>query len=219
MSDESLRRYASALKWRKYSENELVIDIGDGSTDVLFILSGAVRVIHRADTGKDVILGDLGPGSFFGEMAAIDGMGRSANVTSLQTSRIARMSSSIFFNMLLCEPEVCSKVLKLLVSRIRMLNQRLTEHAYLTAKQRLYAELLRLSRPRAGQKDQRIVSPPPTQQELAERIGSRREVVSREINALEKQNLLEKTRGALVLTDPCALNGRIGEGGLSVDLD
>ncbi len=219
LSEENRLHFSSALQWRNYAGNELVIDIGDGSTDVLFVQSGAVRVIHRAETGKDVILGELGPGSFFGEMAAIDGMARSASVTALATSRIATMRASSFMDVLTREPEVCRAVLTSLVSRIRMLNRKLSEHAYLTAKQRLYAELLRLSRPRKGHDGQRSVSPPPTQQELAERIGSRREVVSREINVLERECLLEKTRGALVLTDPGALNGRIGEGGLSVELD
>ena len=63
------------------------------------------------------------------------------------------------------------------------------------------------------------MSPPPTQRELAERIGSRREVVSRELSALEKESLLEKTRGALVLVDPPVLSDRIAEGGLTIDLD
>ena len=54
---------------------------------------------------------------------------------------------------------------------------------------------------------------------LAERIGSRREVVSRALSALEKENLLGKTRGALVLPDPGELNARISQKGLWVDLD
>ena len=58
-----------------------------------------------------------------------------------------------------------------------------------------------------------------TQQELAERIGSRREVVSRAIAALEKDGLFEKTRGALVLRDAGELNRRIAQKGLSVKLD
>lgn len=219
LGEESRNRYAPALMWRNYAENDLVIDIGDGSTDVLFVVTGAVRVIHRAEAGKDVILGELEAGDFFGEMAAIDGLARSANVTALRPSRIATMRASSFMSILTSEPEVCRVVLELLVSRIRMLNRKLSEHAYLTAKQRLYSELLRLSRPRKGHDGQRSVSPPPTQRELAERIGSRREVVSRELSALEKESLLEKTRGALVLVDPHELSDRIAEGGLTVDLD
>ena len=155
----------------------------------------------------------------FGEMAAIDGVPRSASVTTLQTSLIGSMRAKAFLDVLEHEPEICRAVLNMLVARIRSLNHLLSEHAYLTAVERLYAELLRLSRPRAGHDGQRSISPPPTQQDLAERIGSRREVVSRALRRLEKDGLVEKTRGALVLTDPGALNRRISLEGLWVKLD
>jgi len=157
--------------------------------------------------------------TYFGEMAALDGLPRSANVTALQKPQIATMHAGTFLDILSDEPEVCRSVLNMLVGRVRTLNRKLSEHAYLTAVERLYCELLRLSRPRKGYNGQRSVSPPPIQQELAERIGSRREVVSRAISALEKQGLLEKTRGALVLLDPSELNQRISHKGLWVDLD
>ncbi len=219
MGEENAKRFSPALVWRTYPANELVIDMDDPSTDVLFVVNGSVRVIHRAADGKQVILGELGPGSMFGEMAAIDGVSRSASVTTLQTSLISSMRAKAFLEVLAHEPEICRAVLNMLVARIRSLNPLLSEHAYLTAVERLYAELLRLSRPRAGHDGQRSISPPPTQQDLAERIGSRREVVSRALRRLEKDGLVEKTRGALVLTDPGALNRRISLEGLWVKLD
>lgn len=219
LGEDSKRRHAPSLSWHTYPENELVIDMDDTSNDVLFVVSGTVRVIHRAEDGKQVILGELGPGSVFGEMAAIDCIPRSASVTTLQKSLIATMRAGAFMDILASEPEVCHAVMKMLVGRIRTLNRQLSEHAYLTAVERLYAELLRLSRPRGGHDGQRSISPPPTQQDLAERIGSRREVVSRALGALVKENLLEKTRGALVLTDPGKLNRRISLEGLWVKLD
>lgn len=219
LGEENAKRFAPALAWRTYPANELVIDMDDPSNDVLFVVKGSVRVIHRADDGKQVILGELGPGSMFGEMAAIDGTPRSASVTTLQTSLIGSMRAVAFMDVLACEPDVCRTVLNMLVARIRSLNHHLSEHAYLTAVERLYAELLRLSRPRAGHDGQRCISPPPTHQDLAERIGSRREVVSRALRVLEKDELVEKTRGALVLTDPGALNRRISLEGLWVNLD
>ena len=219
LSPQSCERYAPALSWRTYSENELVVDIDDTSDDVLFVVSGMVRVVHRAEIGKEVILADRGPGSYFGEMAAIDGLARSANVTALQTSRIATLPAAAFLDILAHEPEVCRAVLNGLVGGVRSLTRKLSEHAYLTAVERLYCELLRLSRPRKGHEGQRSISPPPTQQELAERIGSRREVVSRSIATLEKEGLFEKTRGALVLPDPRELNRRVSQKGLWVELD
>ena len=219
LGKESCRRYAQALSWRTYSENELIVDIDDVSDDVLFIVSGLVRVVHRTAIGKDVILGEIGEGTYFGEMAAIDGQVRSANVTALQKSSIATMRASLFRDILLREPEISISVLNLLVRRVRTLNRKLSEHAYLTAVERLYCELLRSSHLRVGHDRQRSISPPPTQQELAERIGSRREVVSRALCALEEQGLLEKSRGALILLNSSELNRRISQKGLWIELD
>jgi CRP/FNR family transcriptional regulator, cyclic AMP receptor protein len=102
-------------------------------------------------------------------------------------------------------------VLKMLSHRVRTLNQRLSEYAFLTAKQRLCAELLRLSRPRAANEGQRIVSPPPLQRELADRISTQREVVTRELASLSRKGIIEKTRGGLVLVQPARLQDMIAE--------
>jgi CRP/FNR family transcriptional regulator, cyclic AMP receptor protein len=202
-------RYARGCFWKDYEPHELVIDVDDETTDVRFVLSGKVRIIHRIAVGKEVILGEMGEGEFFGEIAAIDGSARSANVTTLTRSRICIMAQKHFLQILRESPDISLQVLRLLARRNRELNMRLAEHSFLQAKHRLYSELLRLSRPRPGKPAQRSISPPPIQRELAERIGSRREVVSRELNALEKQGLVEKTRGALVLVDPDELQERI----------
>lgn len=212
ISAESDQKYSKICTWKDYSENELVIDIDDHSTEVRFIISGSARVIARIAVGKDVILGELGAGQFFGEMAAIDGSPRSANVTTLTKTRICTMPASIFRQILEENSTIGLKVMELLVALIRSLNERLAEHSFLQAKHRLYSELLRLSKVRVANKDHRIVSPPPTQREIAERIGSRREVVSRELNALEKQGHIEKTRGGIIIINVQELQNRISKG-------
>ncbi|MBL1406089.1 MAG: Crp/Fnr family transcriptional regulator [Rhizobiales bacterium] len=212
ISPESDTKYAKICSWKEYGENELVIDIDDNSTEVRFIISGSARVISRIAVGKDVILGELGEGQFFGEMAAIDGFPRSANVTTLTKTRICTMPATVFRQILEENPQISVKVMKLLVKLIRSLNERLAEHSFLQAKHRLYSELLRLSKVRVANKTHRIVSPPPTQREIAERIGSRREVVSRELNVLEKQGHIEKTRGGIIIINVQELQNRISKG-------
>lgn len=212
LSSEQSARYGRSCSWRDYNEHELVIDIEDDTTDVRFIVSGSVRIIIRMAVGKEVILGEMGEGSFFGEISAIDSSPRSANVTTLTRSRICTMPASVFRTILSEVPEVAMEILKLLASRVRQLNMRLAEHSFLQAKHRLYSELLRLSRPRAANASHRIVSPPPTQRELAERIGTRREVVSRELNALEREGHIEKTRGGIIIAGVDELQRRISEG-------
>jgi CRP/FNR family transcriptional regulator, cyclic AMP receptor protein len=204
-----LRQLESRCGFVRYDANELIIDYDDLSDDVYFVLAGKVRILYRAGTGKEVILGELGRGEFFGELAAIDGQPRSANVTALHRSELCRMPGAVFNELVDGPAEFNRCLLKLLSSRIRSLNARLAEQAFLQVKYRLFAELIRLSAPRPGGGDTRSISPPPFHHDIASRIGTRREVVSRELSALEKAGLIDKTRGALVLRDPGELNRRI----------
>lgn len=205
-------KYARMCGWREFEENELVIDIEDESTEVRFIMSGTVRIIARIADGKDVILGEMGEGSFFGEIAAIDASPRSANVTTLTRARICSMPATIFMQILAEEPDIALSIMRLLTERVRNLNSKLAEHSFLQAKHRIYSELLRLSKQRASNKEQRIVSPPPTQRELAERIGTRREVVSRELNALEREGHISKAKSGIIILNVGELQKRISEG-------
>ena len=212
VKEDVLLRHAQRCVWRTYNENELIIDYEVQSKDVRFIVSGKVRVILRIATGKEVILAEMKDGEFFGELAAIDDEGRSANVTALSRTQICAVPQSLFLEMIESEPSVNRMVMRTLAERCRHLNERLAEHCFLQTKHRLYTELLRQSRPRLGHDGQRAISPPPTQKDLAARIGTRREVVSREIANLKRSNIVEKSTGALILTDLPKLNGLISAG-------
>ena len=199
LSEAEARRLSAHCVWRSIAENELIIDYDDDTAQVLFVVDGRVRILLRTVAGREVILDDMRDGRYFGEMAAIDGQPRSANVTALEKSRICAMPDAIFRDACTTIPSVGLSVMKVLTQRVRTLNKRLSEYAFLTARQRLCAELLRLSRPRAGSQTQRIVSPPPLQRELADRISTQREVVTRELAGLARKSIIEETRGGLVL--------------------
>jgi CRP/FNR family cyclic AMP-dependent transcriptional regulator len=204
-------RFDRRCAWKRFDENEVVVDFEDTSNDVYFILSGEVRILIRTQSGKEVILGEMRGGQFFGELAAIDDVKRSANVTALTRAEMCIMPASVFREIVHNSPAVGERVLRLLAARIRELNARLTEHSVFDLKHRLYAELLRLSAPRAGALGERAVSPPPFHHVLAARIGCRREQVTRELSALSTAGVIAKTRGALVIRKPQILEGRIAD--------
>jgi CRP/FNR family transcriptional regulator, cyclic AMP receptor protein len=197
--------------WRRYDEDEIIVDFEDLSSDVYFIISGEVRVLIRTLSGRELILGEMRSGQFFGELAAIDDVKRSANVTALTRSDMCIMPAGVFREVLQSSPVVTDRVLRLLAGRIRELNARLTEHSVLDLKHRLYSEILRLSAPRAGGILERVISPPPFHHVLANRIGCRREQVTRELSHLSAEGIVIKTRGALVIQKPDILQGRITE--------
>jgi CRP-like cAMP-binding protein len=204
-----LEQFDRRCSWRRYDEDEIIVDFDDDSTDVYFILAGEVRILFRTQSGREVILGEMRAGQFFGELAAVDDVRRSANVTALTRAEMCIMPSAVFREAIYAAPVVTDRLLRLLTGRVRELNARITEHSVFDVKHRLYSELLRMSSPRAGGTGERVVTPPPFHHVLAARIGCRREQVSRELSALGQQGIVEKGRGALVIRQPKVLEGRI----------
>jgi CRP/FNR family cyclic AMP-dependent transcriptional regulator len=187
--------------WRRVREKDWIIDYQDEGIDVFFVTGGVVRVLIYAKSGREVILADLGAGGFFGELAAIDGKPRSAGVLAVTDAVMASMPGAVFMEMLRMHPEVCMQVLKLLAARVRALDNRVLEYSSLNVRQRIHAELLRLSRPDPGDNNRAIVSPPPIHADIAARVSTHREAVAREMKRLERLELLQRRRGALVITD------------------
>lgn len=193
----------------RFQAQETVVDFEDPSADVYLIAAGQVRAILRVAVGKEIILGEIGPGQLFGELAALDGKPRSASLTALVQTDVFRIPEPLFRQMLDESPKLCRHLLVTLSERTRDLTRRIAELSFLDTRHRLYNTLLRLSRQRPGNEEQRIISPPVIHADLAEHIGASREAVSREMSRLAKEGLLERTRGAIVLARPDELSRRI----------
>jgi CRP-like cAMP-binding protein len=211
VDEKSIARLDTQCIWRRVKAQEWVIDYEEEGTDVFFVPYGHVRVIIGSSSGREIILRDIQDGEYFGELAAIDGQVRSAGIRAVTDTVIGQMPARIFRNAIHAHPQVCDRLLLLLSSEVRRLAHRLKERDILNGRERLFAELLRLSAP--SLENAARISPPPTHAELAARVGVRREVVTRELNALQKRSLIEKKRGALVILDVGCLENLIREAG------
>lgn len=201
-------RHAEAMRVIEAQPGQLMLDFEDVSDDVFFVLSGAVRVQVRTVGGRELILSDILAGQIFGDMAAIDGAPRSASVTALQRARLARMGGTAFRRLLAEWPDLALRLMRVLVARIRDVNARMLEFSTLDVRHRLYAELLRAAGS-ARADGTRLISPPPMQHIIANRIGARREAVSREMARLLREGILLRRRGALVLCRPDVLEAAL----------
>ena len=187
--------------WRHAHAKEWLLEQNDVGTDIFFLTSGVVRVLITPSPDREIILGDIEAGGYFGEMAAIDGQPRSAGILAITDATIASMPAAVFREIYHKYPDVSEQLLKQLIARIRMLDQRVHEFSSMHVKHRIYAELLRRSRPDPSNERQALVSPPPVQSAIAARVSTRREMVARELKALERSGLMQKRRGAFVLTN------------------
>jgi CRP/FNR family transcriptional regulator, cyclic AMP receptor protein len=112
------------------------------------------------------------------------------------------MPASAFREAVHCHADVCDQLLTLLVSQIRMLAKRVNEFTTLDVCRRIYAELLRLARKTRTDDAAAVISLPPTHADLAARVSTHREAITREPNSLESAGLIERRRGAIAILDP-----------------
>jgi CRP-like cAMP-binding protein len=206
-----LAPFEARCHWRRFDPEEVLVDFDDMTTDVYFLLAGDVRVLMRTASGKEVILDEMRAGELFGELAAMDGISRSANVTALTRGEVGVMPAPVFRDLVFSSKDVADRLFRLLTARVRELNARLVEQTVLDLRHRLYSELLRLSVPRHNGASERVVTPPPFHHDLAARIGCRREQVTREFTMLTQEGLIERTRGALILRRPDVLQARVAD--------
>lgn len=132
--DTAMMRLFAKARWRLCAENEVVLDYGDESNDVFFIIEGSVRIVLRTVFGYEAILNDLVAGEFFGELAAIDGSQRSATVTALTRSRLCVVPAAGFMDLALSSPAFGRRLLRLLSIRLRSKDERLIEFGALTVR-------------------------------------------------------------------------------------
>ncbi len=210
LDEAAVRRLDAECIWRRAGAREWVLDYEAGGTDLFFVLHGHVRVVITA-AGREVILRDIRDGEFFGELAAIDQRPRSAGIVAITDTLVARMPAGVFRRVVHEYPDLCDQLLQTLVGQIRTLSNRANEQSNLGVRQRLYAELLRLARAPGNGDGRPVVSPPPTHAELAARVSSHREAITRELNALARARLIERRRGAIVLLDADRLRAMIAE--------
>ena len=208
LEPELKHRLDSQCIWRRAKANEWVLDYEEQSVDLFFVVFGRLRVTIRPISGSEIILRDIRDGEFFGELAALDGRPRSAGVMAMTDSVIARMTPAMFRDTVHRHPDVCDQLLALLASQVRMLASRVREFSTFDVRHRIYSELLRLAHAQPQGEEMKI-APPPTHAEIAARVSTHREAVSRELKRLERAGLIVRRRGAIVLLKPSELTARI----------
>ena len=147
----------------------------------------------------------------FGDLAAIDGQPRSADVLALDSVLVASLSPEHFRALIADEELVRERVLQRLAGLVRLLSERVIELSTLGVQNRIHAELLRLVRLSGAAGPQARIDPAPKHADIASQVSTYREQVTRELSLLTKQGLLAKDGNALVLLDVARLERMVEE--------
>ena len=194
---ETLGTLAAACSVRDFGPGELVVGHNDTTFDVFFLLSGKLNMSLYSADGQRVGFHEMQAGGMFGEISAVDGLPRSVSVEAATKCTIAMLPRQRFLGMIESTPCFAMAVAQQLAAHVRRLTTRVFEFSTMAVRQRLRAELLRQALP--VDPDTATIDPVPTHAELASRISTHREAVSREMAWLESKGLIQKKGKALTI--------------------
>jgi CRP/FNR family cyclic AMP-dependent transcriptional regulator len=175
ITDPFVRELGALGRIRSYPKNTVFITEGDSSDSVFVVLSGRVKVFVSDTDGQELILDTHGSGDYVGEMA-MDGKPRSASVMTLEPSTFSVVQREHLREEIRKNPDFAFHIIARLIARARWA----TENAKHLALLDVYGRVARLLLNMAVEKDGKLVIPEKiTQQEISERVGASRDMVSR----------------------------------------
>lgn len=186
------QRLCARMTEVEHDRDELVISQNDRSLDVFFVLKGTARAAGLSEEGKLVTYREIPEGAIFGELSAIDNRPRSANVVAVGKLTVGRMTQADFKDVIDTDEAFRWAFLSYASEQIRVMTDRIFEFSTMVVRDRLIGELLRMAEAQEALNGRVEIPNAPTHYELASRISTHREAVSREMSSLSKQGLITK---------------------------
>lgn len=209
LPERELEQLALQTHPRRYRAGDIIFHREDPGSTLYIVQSGRVKLVLASPEGREVTVGLLGAGDFFGELALLDGGPRSATVVALEPVEALTLARAPFVAVLEHHPEVAGALLTVLGERIRQTDELLQDILFLDLPARLAKRLLALGEqhghrtPEGLRIDLRL-----SQTDLARMVGSTRESVNRCLNAYSERGLLRLDRDAIALLRPDELRRR-----------
>ncbi|MBO9649341.1 MAG: Crp/Fnr family transcriptional regulator [Variovorax sp.] len=208
LPEERLDALARQCVWKTIDAQQRLMARDDDRQEVYFLVSGSVRVTTYSAQGRQVTFRDCEAGAVIGDLAAIDGLPRSADVMTLEASVVASLDRNTFLKLLRAEPQLAERMMKRLALLVRQLTERVVDVSTLGVQGRLHLELVRLARLAGVTNNVARLAPAPRHAALASQISTTREQVTRELNALVRSGILIKELNALVIADMARLTAQ-----------
>ncbi|VAX09109.1 cAMP-binding proteins - catabolite gene activator and regulatory subunit of cAMP-dependent protein kinases [hydrothermal vent metagenome] len=172
---------------RKYEKNTIVINDGDDDSTLYVIISGRVKVFLKDENGKEVILNHMVAGEYFGELALLEQVKRSASVITVQPCQFIIITSTDFIRCVSTHHEIALRVMRNMSARLRDLSAEVKSLALQDVSGRISRVLLKLAQDRGGRL---IITECPSRHNLAKMVGSSRETVTRILKDMEKRGCI-----------------------------
>ena len=177
---------------KEFKKDSVVLFEHETGSALFVIVEGKVKISRVSDDGREVILTILNESDFFGEMAIIDGLSRSANVTAMEDSELFIIQRNDFIALLQTHPEISISLLKELTARMRAADLKIKSLSLKDAEGKVATVILQLADDVGKIKNGTVeIEKLPLQHDLANMAGTSRETISRTLHSLVKKELIE----------------------------
>lgn len=192
---------------RQFADGQEIFRKDDPGDGFYGVLSGSVAFTVGSVDGRELTLNVLGAGEFFGEIALLDGKGRSATAVARDACELLFIPRGDFLDFFSQRPQAMVGIIELLCARLRLATDHAADMAFLDLSRRLAKRLVWLLDGAPSAAGLRI-----SHAELASMLGVSRERVTRQLSAWSGEGILDQGRGRIVVRDRGALEHVVARG-------
>jgi CRP/FNR family cyclic AMP-dependent transcriptional regulator len=192
LNDATIEQISKIGIRKKFKKDSVVLFEHETGSALFVIVEGKVKISRVSDDGREVILTILNDSDFFGEMAILDGLSRSANVTAMEDSELYIIQRNDFIGLLQTHPEISIALLKELTQRMRGADLKIKSLSLKDAEGKVATVILQLADDIGKIKNGTVeIEKLPLQHDLANMAGTSRETISRTLHSLVKKELID----------------------------
>jgi CRP/FNR family cyclic AMP-dependent transcriptional regulator len=200
LKDAQLKEIAGRCKSVTYKKGAVIFHKTDLSTDLYIVNSGRVKAVLADDEGDEIVIAQFERGAFFGELSLLDNKGRSATIVADKDSELAILRKDVFFDLLYKNPKIAVELMTTLVERLRKADELIESLAFLEVGERLVRSLLDAATAEGSSGKGFLRVSKLTHKELAARIGSSREAVTKCMKVFLAKGIIKEAKGHILIT-------------------
>lgn len=189
---------------RRHQRGQTVYCLDDPADEIYLIQEGRVKILRLSPDGQQKILDIYQAGDFFGELCICGGQRRTEQAVALEPLQTTSFQVQGLMKLLRHKPDMVLEMLQLLCARLRESHDQITALAFDNIPRRLARELLRLSRTEEPIDSENKVCLILTHEELAQLVGTSREMITTIMNQFRQRHLLDYARRQITF-DPARM--------------
>jgi CRP/FNR family transcriptional regulator len=202
LSPAEIHNLAARTLRKLFTAGELLFSEGEPCKGLHIVAHGKIRIFKTSMSGREQVLAVNTDGESVAELPVFDGGPYPASAAAIEDTEVAFISRRDFHAYCLEHPEVALKVLSVVGSRLRRLVGIIEELSFTTIRQRLISVLVKLAQSSGKQTPRGIeFMLPGSHQELANQLGTVRELISRNLMRLQAEGLLDVDARRIVVKD------------------